>query len=149
MKIHLYFYLFLFLNCQSQTVTNTALSQKEEIKFEDNYHYPYSLTEKDFFIIDTQEKMDNIYSIIHIKNGGRRLSPIPNITSEDTFIIIKPQLKNSNDVSVEKMTLDQETLYVKVKALNNPNLSQTNRTSPNILLKVLNKISVKRVVTQY
>jgi len=149
MKIQFYFYLFLFLNCQSQTAKNNELSQKAEIQFEDNYHYPYSLTEKIFFVIDTQDKMDSIYSIIHAKNGGRRLAPIPMITDEETFIIIKPVLKNSNDVSVETMTLNNETLYVKVKAFNNPNISQTNRTSPNILLKLLKKVSPKKIITQY
>ncbi|KUJ50780.1 hypothetical protein [Chryseobacterium sp. JAH] len=149
MKIHLYVYLFLFLNCQSQSADHNTFSQKAEIQFEDNYHYPYSLTEKNFLVIDTQDKMDQIYSTIHKKNGGRRLAPIPAITDEDTFIIIKPALRNSNDVSVEKMTIDNGTLYIKVKAFNNPNFSQTSRTSPNILLKILKKISVKKVVTQY
>lgn len=149
MKIHLYFYLFLFLNCQSQTVNNNLVNQKTEIKFEDNYHYRYSLTDKNFFVIDTQDKMDKVYSIIHTKNGGRRLAPIPAINNEDTFIIIKPALKNTNDVSVEKMTSDNETLIVEVKAFNNPTISQNSRTAPNILLKILKKISVKRVVIQY
>lgn len=149
MKIHYYIYLFLFLNCQSQTANYNTLSQKAYIQFEDNYHYQYSLTEKNFLVIDTQDKMDNIYSIIHSKTGGRRLAPIPTITDEETYIIIKPALKNANDISVEKITLEKETLYVKVKAFNNPNLLQTSRTSPNILLKLLKKVSPKKIITQY
>ncbi|KUJ57106.1 hypothetical protein [Chryseobacterium aquaticum] len=125
------------------------MSQKTEIEFEDNYHYPYSLTENNFHIIDTQDKMDNIYSIIHKKNGGKRLAPIPTVTDEETFIIIKPLLKNANDVSVAKVTFDNETLYIKIKEFNNPSIDVKNRQSPNILLKLLKKISAKKVITQY
>lgn len=149
MKILLYFQLVLFLNCQSQTANQNTLPQNAEIQFEDNYHYPYTLTEKNFFVIDSQDKMDSIYSLIHAKNGGRRLAPIPMVTDEETYIIIKPVLKNANDVSVETMTLNNETLYVKVKAFNNPNISKTSRTSPNILLKLLKKVSPKKIITQY
>ena len=149
MKIHLYFFLLLFLNCQSQTANYNPLSQRSEIQFEDNFHYPYSLTENKFLVIDTQDKMDEIYSIIHKKNGGRRLAPIPMVNDEETFIIIRPFLKNSNDVSVEKVTFSNETLYIKVKEFNNPNVDVANRNSPNIILKLLKKIPAKKIITQY
>ncbi len=149
MKTYLYFLFLLFINCQSQNANKLSMSQKTEIEFEDNYHYPYSLTENNFLIIDTQDKMDNIYSIIHKKNGGKRLAPIPTVTDEETFIIIKPLLKNTNDVSVEKVTFDNETLYIKIKEFNNPSIDVKNRQSPNILLKLLKKISAKKVITQY
>jgi len=149
MKIHLYFFLLLFLNCQSQTAKNNPVSPKLEIQFEDNFHYPYALTENKFLVIDTQDKMDKIYSIIHKKNGGRRLAPIPMVNDEETFIIIKPFLKNSNDVSVEKVTFSNETLYIKVKEFNNPNVDIANRNSPNIILKLLKKIPAKKIITQY
>lgn len=149
MKTYLYFLFLLFINCQSQNANKLSMSQKTEIEFEDNYHYPYSLTENNFLIIDTQDKMDNIYSIIHKKNGGKRLAPIPTVTDEETFIIIKPLLKNANDVSVEKVTFDNETLYIKIKEFNNPSIDVKNRQSPNILLKLLKKISAKKVITQY
>lgn len=149
MKTYLYFLFLLFINCQSQNANKLSMSQKTEIEFEDNYHYPYSLTENNFLIIDTQDKMDNIYSIIHKKNGGKRLAPIPTVTDEDTFVIIKPLLKNANDVSVEKVTFDNETLYIKIKEFNNPSIDVKNRQSPNILLKLLKKISAKKIITQY
>lgn len=149
MKTYLYFLFLLFINCQSQNANKLSMSQKTEIEFEDNYHYPYSLTENNFLIIDTQDKMDNIYSIIHKKNGGKRLAPIPTVSDEDTFVIIKPLLKNSNDVSVEKVIFDNETLYIKIKEFNNPSIDVKNRQSPNILLKLLEKISAKKVIIQY
>ena len=107
------------------------------------------MTENKFLIIDTQDKMDNLYSIIHKKNGGKRLAPIPTVTDKDTFVIIKPLLKNANDVSVEKVTFDNETLYIKIKEFNNPSIDMKNRQSPNILLKLLKKISAKKIITQY
>ncbi len=148
MKIFLYSYFFLFLNCQSQMVKNTSM-QKEEIPFEDLHHYSYSLTDKDFFIIETQDKMDEIYSIIHKKSGGRRLAPIPAISNDETFIIIKPKLKNTNDVSVENMVYEKGKIIVKIKEFNNPNINTSSRQSPNILLKLLKKIAVQKIVTQY
>lgn len=149
MKIHLYFFLLLFINCQSQTINNYSISQKSEIQFEDNYHYSYSLTENNFLVIDTQDKMDKVYSIIHKKNGGQRLAPIPTVNAEETFIIIKPSLKNANDVSVEKVTFSNEALYIKVKEFDNPNVDAKNRKSPNIILKLLKKIPAKKIITQY
>lgn len=149
MKTYLYFLFLLFINCQSQNANKLSMSQKTEIEFEDNYHYPYSLTENNFLIIDTQDKMDNIYSIIHKKNGGKRLAPIPTVTDEETFVIIKPLLKNANDISVEKVTFDNEILYIKIKEFNNPSIDVKNRQSPNILLKLLKKISAKKIITQY
>jgi hypothetical protein len=123
--------------------------QKSEIQFEDNYHYSYSLTENKFLVIDTQDKMDKVYSIIHKKNGGQRLAPIPTVTDEETFIIIKPILKNSNDVSIEKVTFNNETLFIKIKEFSNPAVDSKNRQSPNIILKLLKKIPAKKIITQY
>lgn len=149
MKFLLYFYLFLFLNCQSQNVGSISLLASTEIPFEDQYHYSYSLTENNFLLIDTQDKMDKVYSIIHKKNGGNRLAPIPTVTDEETFIIIKPSLKNTNDVSIDKITLDKGILYIKVKEFNNPNFNTASRSSPNILLKLLKKTTSKKIITQY
>lgn len=149
MKIYLYFLLLLCINCQSQTSINRSVMQKSEIEFEDNYHYPYSLTESNFLIIDTQDKMDKVYAVIHQKTGGKRLAPIPTVTDEETFIIIKPLLKNANDVSVEKVSFSNNTLYIKIKEFNNPSIDVTDRQSSNILLKLLKKISAKKVITQY
>lgn len=148
MKIYLYFLLFLFINCQSQIIDKNALPQKE-IQFEDKYHYPFTLSPKDFVIINSQEKMDEIFKIIHKKNKGNRLSPIPTVIENETYIIIKPHLKNSNDVSIDKISLINNTLYIKVTEFDNPDFQKTNRVSPNILLKLLGNINFTNIITQY
>lgn len=146
MKLFLYFFLFLFLNCQSQDRGNKGMSQKKEISFEDKYHYPFSLTQKDFLLIDSQEKMDDIFKIIHQNNGGNRLSPIPSIAENEIYIIIKPLLKNANDVSIEKISFSKSILFIEVREFDNPDFNRMSRTSPNILLKLLGNINIKNII---
>lgn len=141
--------LFLFINCQSQIVGNNVLSQRKEIQFEDQYHYPFTVSQKDFVIINSQEKMDEIFKIIHQKNKGNRFSPIPTVIKNETYIIIKPHLKNSNDVSIDKISLVRNTLYIKVTEFNNPDFQKTSRVSPNILLKLSGNVNFKNITTQY
>lgn len=149
MKIYLHFLFFLFINCQSQVAGNNALSKGKDIQFEDQYHYLFSLIEKDFIIINSQEKMDEIFKIIHQKNKGNRLSPIPTVIENETYIIIKPHLKNSNDVSIDKISLIKNTLYIKVTEFDNPDFQKASRVSPNILLKLSGNVKFKKITTQY
>ncbi|MFC3159305.1 hypothetical protein SAMN05443633_103225 [Chryseobacterium arachidis] len=149
MKIYLYFFLFLFLNCQSQIAGNNAALQKKEIQFEDQYHYPFTLTKKSFLIISSQDKMDEVFTRIHKNNTGNRFSPIPAVVENETYIIIKPLLKNSNDILIDTIHLDKNILYVKISEFDNPDLSKTNRTSPNILLKLNGNITFNKVIIKY
>ncbi|WP_445432407.1 hypothetical protein [Chryseobacterium indoltheticum] len=149
MKIYLYFLFFLFINCQSQIIDNNALQHGKEIQFEDQYHYPFTLSSKDFVIINSQEKMNKIFKIIHQKNKGNRLSPIPTVVENETYILMKPHLKNSNDVSIDKISLIKNTLYIKVKEFNNPDFQKISRFSQNVLLKLSGNISFKNIITQY
>ncbi|WP_029295814.1 hypothetical protein [Chryseobacterium hispalense] len=148
MRQYIYFFLFLFLNCQSQVGIDAAMRQKQ-ISFEDKNHYPFTLTSKSFLVIDTQDKMDEVFSIIHQKNVGNRFSPIPAIVENETYLILKPRLKNSNDVSIESISLYKNILYVTVKEFYNPDFNKTNRISPNILLKLNEKLDIKKVIIKY
>lgn len=125
------------------------MSQRKEIQFEDQYHYSFTVNQKDFVIINSQEKMDEIFKIIHQKNKGNRFSPIPTVIKNETYIIIKPHLKNSNDVSIDKISLVRNTLYIKVTEFNNPDFQKTSRVSPNILLKLSGNVNFKNITTQY
>lgn len=147
--MHLYFFLFLFLNCQSQVVSNNRMPKEKEIQFEDKYHYPFSLTSKDFLLIDSQQKMDEVFKLIHSSNKGNRLSPIPVVVENETYLIIKPPLKDYNDVLIEKISLDKNTLYIKVTGYDNPDFARTNRVSPNILLKLTENITFKKITIKY
>lgn len=149
MKIYLCFLLFLFINCQSQIVDNSSLPEGKEIQFEDYNHYSFTLSSKDFVIINSQDKMDEIFKIIHQKNKGIRLSPIPTLIENETYVIIKPLLQNSNDVSINKISLIKNILYIQVTEFDNPDFQKTNRTSPNILLKLSGTINIKKIITQY
>ncbi|WBV61758.1 hypothetical protein PFY12_06450 [Chryseobacterium camelliae] len=149
MKIYLCFFLFLFLNCQSQVVSSNAVPQRKEIQFEDKYHYPFTLTQQKFLLINSQQKMDEVFKLIHKNNNGNRFSPVPAIVENETYLIIKPPLKNSNDVLVEKISLDKNILYVKIKEFDNPDFSKTSRVSPNILLKLTGNITFKKLTIKY
>ncbi|WP_307455838.1 hypothetical protein [Chryseobacterium sp. SORGH_AS_0447] len=115
------------------------------IPFEDKNHYAFSLTSKDFFIIQSQEQMDEIFSIIHQHNSGNRFSPIPAVIENETYLIIKPRLKNTNDVAIESVIVDKDILYITVTPFDNPNFSKKSRLSPNILLKLTGNVSFKKV----
>lgn len=150
MKIHLCFFLFLFLNCQSQIVSTNRVFKRKEIQFEDKYHYSFTITSKDFLLINSQQKMDEVFKRIHNKNKGNRFSPIPTIiTGNETYLIIKPPLKDSNDVLIKKISLDNNILYIKVTEFDNPDFSKTNRLSPNILLKLTGNITFKKITITY
>jgi len=149
MKIHLCFFLFLFLNCQSQIVSHNGVPQRKEIQFEDKYHYPFTLTPKDFLLINSQQKMDEVFKLIHKNNKGNRFSPVPVIVENETYLIIKPPLKNSNDVLIEGISLDKNILYVKITEFDNPDFNKSSRISPNILLKLTGNITFKNITLKY
>ncbi|WP_294219844.1 hypothetical protein [uncultured Chryseobacterium sp.] len=117
----------------------------KQIAYEDKNHYPFSLTSKDFLIIDSQEKMDEVFRIIHQHTNGKRFSPIPAVMENETYLVIKPDLKNSNDISVESVVLNKDILFVQVKAFENPDFRKESRFSPNILLKLKGKVSFKKI----
>ncbi len=146
MRLYLYFFLFLFLNCQSQIADIDPASEGKQISFEDKNHYPFSLTSKDFLIIDSNEKMKESFRSIHQHTQGNRFSPIPVVRENETYIIIKPVLKNTNDVFVESLILNKDTLYIKVKAFENPYFRPESRFSPNILLKLTGRVTFKKVI---
>lgn len=148
MRLYLYFFPFLFLNCQSRIAGNNPASERKQISFEDKNHYPFSLTSKDFLIIDSNEKMKEIFRSIHKHTQGNRFSPIPVMRENETYIIIKPVLKNTNDVSVESIILDKDILYIKVKAFENPDFRPESRLSPNILLKLTGRVTFKKVTVK-
>ncbi|WP_294240430.1 hypothetical protein [uncultured Chryseobacterium sp.] len=121
------------------------MSGGKQIAYEDKNHYPFSLTSKDFLMIDSQEKMDEVFRIIHQHTNGKRFSPIPAVMENETYLVIKPDLKNSNDISVESVVLNKDILYVQVKAFENPDFRKESRFSPNILLKLKGKVSFKKI----
>ena len=141
MKYTLLLLVFSFIGCTSQAFN----SAKTLIAFEDVYHYPYQLISEKFEIIDTQERMDEVFSIIHENSVGNRLAPIPGITETESYLIFKSILKNSNDVEIEEMYLQNDILYIKVREFENPQLANTYRVAPDILVKLLKKVSIKTI----
>ncbi len=125
MKLDLYFFLFFFLNCQSQTDSRYSMLYGKEIQFEDKHNYPFTLAQKDFLIINSQEKMDEVFTLIHQRNERNRFPPISRITESETYFIIKPHLKNFNDVSIDKISSEKNILYTKVSEFMNPDFNKT------------------------
>lgn len=133
--------MFSFIGCASQALNFT----KTPIVYEDVYHYPYHLIAGKFKIIDSQEKMDEVFTIIHKNSVGNRLAPILGIVDTESYLIFKPVLKNTNDVEIEEMYLLNEILYINLKEFDNPQLAKANRVAPNILVKLLKKVSIKTI----
>ena len=130
-------------------VTSAVSATKEILSFEEVNHYPYSLTSKNYLWINDQEKMDEIFSIIHKQSGGLRLAPIPTIMDDSSYLIFKPTLKNSNDIEITEIYLQNNILNINVKPLENPDLRAGSRISPNVLVKILKKITDKKITINY
>ncbi|MDQ1097502.1 MULTISPECIES: hypothetical protein [Chryseobacterium] len=143
MKIYLFFLGFLFLQCQSQNGRKSAV-HTQNITFEDRTHYSFSVT-RDFLIIDSQEKMDGIFTLIHQKSTGNRLAPIPAVIPGETYVIVKPELKDSNDVHIEAISLNGNTLVLKIKPFDNPDFDPRSRANPSILLKLNGDIRFENI----
>ena len=130
-------------------VTSAVSATKEILSFEEVNHYPYSLTSKNYLWINDQEKMDEIFSIIHKQSGGLRLAPIPTIMDDSSYLIFKPTLKNSNDIEITEIYLQNNILNINVKPLENPDLRAGSIISPNVLVKILKKITDKKITINY
>ncbi|WP_234111232.1 MULTISPECIES: hypothetical protein [Chryseobacterium] len=121
----------------------------QEIQFEDLNHFLYSLTQEKFLLISDQKKMDEIYAIIHQENGGGRMAPIPTISEDESYLIFKPELKNTNDIEILKIYLKNGILNVDVKPFNDPQRSSASRVSPNVMVKLHSRVSSKRININY
>ena len=130
-------------------VTSAVSATKEILSFEEVNHYTYSLTSKNYLWINDQEKMDEIFSIIHKQSGGLRLAPIPTIMDDSSYLIFKPTLKTSNDIEITEIYLQNNILNINVKPLENPDLRAGSRISPNVLVKILKKITDKKITINY
>ncbi|MEG2077701.1 hypothetical protein [Chryseobacterium sp.] len=93
--------------------------------------------------------MDGVFVLIHQKNKGNRYSPIPAVVEDETYVLIKPKLKNSNDVLIEEISLNKNILYLKVKEFYNPDFEKSTRKPPNVLLKLNGNVRFKKVITKY
>lgn len=149
MKFVICFLLISLVNCQPKVPRYTDKKETINIPFEDRSHYTFPLIKSSFLVIDTQEKMDGIFSIIHKKIGGGRLSPVLTVTEGETYIIIKPVLKDANDVTIENISLNNNRLTITVKGFENPNINEGSRVSPDILLKLSKTIIIKDIIITY
>lgn len=138
-------FLFLMIGCEAQSVNKSSA----KMEFEEVSHFPYALTSAPYLILDTQDKIDSVYKIIHSNAAGKRLAPIPTIQEDETYVVLKPVLKNSNDIQIKEISLLNNNLYVDVDAYNDPQIKITSRVSPNVLVKVLKKISPKKIIINY
>ena len=136
------FAFFLFLSCDSQTN-----SKRVEVQFEDIYHHYLNLTSEKFLILDSQEKVDKIYEEIGNQYGGKRRPPIPQVTSDEKLVLFKPILKNTNDLQILKVELENEVLNIETKPFYNPEVPENKRIAPYIFLKIYTQQNIKKVIT--
>ncbi|QOW11430.1 hypothetical protein Q73A0000_14185 [Kaistella flava (ex Peng et al. 2021)] len=138
-------FLFLMVGCSSQAGNIPS----DTIDFEEVSHFSYNLTSGNYLILDTQDKIDAVYKIIHSKTQGNRLAPIPTLDAGETYLIFRPVLKNGNDVEIKEIALKNNILYINVEDFNNPQIEKSSRVTPNVLVKVLKKITPKKIIINY
>lgn len=144
----------LFFSCNIQPGnplqgTESSQSKQVNIPFEEITQFPYQITAERFLILDSQQKIDDVYASINAKNKGSRMAPIPTYTGEETYLVIKPVLKTTNSVSVDHIFQKGDTLYVAVKPVNDPQQSASSRVAPNVIIKLEQKISAQKVIINY
>lgn len=144
MKYFFTFFLFTILSCNSQLQT----PMKTSLNFEMVNHFPYPIIKGDFQVLDTQEKIDAVYAIIHSKTEGNRLAPIPSYSAEETYVVIKPTLKSENSVEINTISLQEKTLNIDLKEINDPQINPSKGISPYVLVKILEKVSANKINIQ-
>lgn len=144
MKYFLILVVFAFFGCNAQF----SDSGENRLSFEEVNHYNFQLISKKFEVIETQDKMDSLFSKIHQNSGGQRLAPVPQIMPDETYLIFKPVLKSSNDILIKEIQLQNNNLLISTEDFNNPQLQKASRISPNILIKILKKVSIKKVLIE-
>lgn len=133
------------IGCNSQVGKGVS----EKIDFEEGNHFRYNLTSEKYLLLDTQQKMNAVYKIIHAQTTGNRRAPIPTVAEDESYFIFKPVLKNSNDIEIKEILLSDDVVYVEVKEFDNPEVSQSSRISPNVLVRILKKVNPKKIITNY
>lgn len=133
------------LGCISQSANSTEVS----IDFEEVNHFSYPLISESWLVLDTQKKIDSVYSIIHSQTQGSRLAPIPTMNEDESYLVFKPVLKNTNDIEIKKILLKNSILYIEVVEFSNPEILKLSRASPSVLVKLLTKVNVKNIIIKY
>ena len=133
------------IGCNSQAGKGVS----EKIDFEEGNHYSYHLTSEKYLLLETQEKMNAVYKIIHSHSKGNRLAPIPTVMPDEFYFIFKPVLTNSNDIEIKEILLSDNFVYVEVKELNNPDVPKSSRISPTVLVRTLKKVDPKKIIINY
>ena len=144
MKYFSFLVFLFFVSCNSQTG-----SEKTTVEFEDVYHHYFTLTPQNYELIDSQGKMDQVSAAIRNHYSGQRSAPIPTIIPGVKYLIIKPILKNSNDVEILSVERFNTTLHIKAKPFHNPELNEQSRLSPNILLKLYTESNLNKIIINY
>lgn len=143
MKYLIAIVLFTFLCCESQV----KKSEGKTLNFETVNQFSYPIIKGNFQVLNSQEKIDAVYKIIHSKTEGNRLAPIPTYSEDETYFVFKPASKSINEIEISEILLQGKTLNISFKE-NTISTHPNDMVSPYILVKIPEKIVAEKINTK-
>lgn len=128
-------------SCQSSIKT-----EKAPVEFEVVNYYPFDLIKDQFKVIKTQPEMDSVFTIIHSKITGDRFPPILTVNDDETFVIFKTKVKNSNQLDVKNVSINNKKLLVDLQEIESSQITSTSKISMDVLLKIPKKLTIEKVI---
>lgn len=140
---------FLFFSCSSQIIstqnkniekTNMKIEKNEGIEFEEMRRLNFKIDREEVSVLKEFNEILNFYQKLENPKYPKSY-PIPSLQEEESLIIIKPTLKKMKfgDLEIIKMMINNETLVIQYKEIENWEYKRDQVSDPIVIIKVSEK----------
>lgn len=139
-----YFLLFFLLTC----AVKSPAAPVEAIDYELVSRFSFPVIKGNTMVLNSQEKIDDLYKTVRRHSQGNRYPPIPVYSEEETYIVIKAEENAYNPAAITKIELGNDTLLVFIRR--DSTLKKSTLEFRYILLKLNKKINdpVLKIIDQ-